>query len=184
MVDRITSHTVPKSRQHSKFPRLDNANMTSTRVQTVLKFLGAFETLDLEAFASVRSPSCLQTLAPASISPSPPADNATFLANKAALKDIVTGFPVTPKEVMEDQQKNRVIVWASGRALWRDEVKDDGIAEEEWNWVGEYMLIFDMDENGEKIEHILEFVDSKETVKLPGLMRRARANQAGLKEEK
>jgi hypothetical protein len=158
--------------------------MTSTRVKTVLKFLGAYETLDLETFASVRSPSCLQTLAPASISPSPPADNATFLANKAALKEIVIGFPVTPKEVMEDQQQNKVIVWATGRALWRDEVKDDGIAKEEWEWVGEYILIFDMNETGEKIEHLLEFVDSKETVKLPGLMRRARANKAKLKEEK
>jgi hypothetical protein len=149
-----------------------------------LKFLGAYEILDLETFASVRSPSCLQTLAPASISPSPPADNATFLANKAALKEIVIGFPVTTKEVMENQQRNKVIVWATGRALWRDEVKDDGIAKEEWEWVGEYMLNFDMDEIGEKIEHLLEFVDSKETVKLPGLMRRARANKAKLKEEK
>jgi hypothetical protein len=115
--------------------------MTSTRVETVLKFLSAFETLDLEIFASVRSPSCLQTLAPASISPPPPVDNATFLANKAALKDIVIGFPVIPKDVMEDQQKNRVIVWAAGHALWRDEVKDDGISEEEWAWTGEYAYI-------------------------------------------
>jgi hypothetical protein len=152
--------------------------MASTRVKTVLKFLGAYETLDLETFASVRSPSCLQTFAPASISPAPPVDNATFLANKAALKDIMTGFPVTANEVMEDQQQNKVIVRAFGRPLWRDEVKDDGIAEEEWDWSGEYMLIFTMDETGEKIDHILEFVDSKETVKLPGLLRRATANKA------
>jgi hypothetical protein len=158
--------------------------MTSTRVQTVLKFLGAFETLDLETLASVRSPSCLQTLAPASISPPPPVDNAKFLANKAALKEIVTGFPVNPKEIMEDQQKNKVIVWATGRALWRDEVKDHGITEEEWAWTGEYMLIFDMDQTGEKIEHMLEFVDSKATVQLPGLIARARTNKAKLEKER
>jgi hypothetical protein len=111
-------------------------------------------------------------------------DNATFLANKAALKEIVTGFPVTPKEVMEDQKKNRVIVWADVRALWRDEIKDDGIAAEEWEWAGEYMLIFDMDEAGEKIEHMLEFVDSKATLKLPGLMQRAKANKAKLEKKK
>jgi hypothetical protein len=158
--------------------------MASTRVKTVLKFLGAFETLDLEAFASVQSPSYRQTLAPASISPPPPIDGATVLANKAALKDLVTGFPVIPKEVMEDPRQNRVIVWATGSALWRDEVKDDGIAAEEWVWTGEYMLIFDMDAAGEKIEHLLEFVDSKATVKLPSLMQRARANKAKLGNEK
>jgi hypothetical protein len=154
--------------------------MTSTRVKTVLKFLKAFETLDLETFASVRSSSCLQTLAPASISPPPPVDNKTFLANKAALKDIVTGFPITPKEIMEDQQQNRVIVWATGRALWREGVKDNDLTEKEWEWTGEYMLVFHMDIAGEKIDHLLEFVDSKETVKLPSLMGRARANKAKL----
>jgi hypothetical protein len=44
----------------------------------------------------------------------------------------------------------------------------------------ENMLIFDMDETGEKINHLLEFVDSKATVRLPGLMARARANKAKL----
>jgi hypothetical protein len=46
------------------------------------------------------------------------------------------------------------------------------------------MLNFDMDESGEKIERLLEFVDSRETVKLLSLMRRARMNRAKLKEEK
>ena len=157
--------------------------MTSTRVKTALRFLGAFETLDLETFASVMSQSYLQTLAPASISPPPPVDSATFLANKIALKELVTGFPVTPKDVMEDQQQDRVIVRATGGPLWRDEVKDDSIPEEEWNWTGEYMLVFDLDETGEKIDHLLEFVDSKATLKLPALLGQAKTNKAKLQNQ-
>lgn len=60
--------------------------------------------------------------------------------------------------------------------MFRDDVKDGGLSDEEWSYRGEYIFIFTMDESQEKIIRVLEFVDSKGTDRLRGLMARARAN--------
>ena len=84
-----------------------------------------------------------------------------------------------PKEVIESQDSNQVVVWAMSETCFRDEVKDAGIPEDEWAYKGEYMFVFTMDESGEKIERVLEFLDSKKTKDtLLGLMERARRNKA------
>lgn len=60
--------------------------------------------------------------------------------------------------------------------MFRDDVKDAGLSDEEWGYRGEYIFIFTMDESQEKIIRVLEFVDSKGTDRLRVLMARARAN--------
>jgi len=84
---------------------------------------------------------------------------------------------VTAKEVMEDANENKVIVWATSQAHFYDEVKDGGLSEEEWAYKGEYVFILSMNKDGDKIERIVEFVDSKGTERLRGLMQRARGNK-------
>ena len=60
--------------------------------------------------------------------------------------------------------------------MFRDDVKDAGLSDEEWSYRGEYIFILTMDESQEKIIRVLEFVDSKGTDRLRELMARARAN--------
>lgn len=86
-------------------------------------------------------------------------------------------FPVTPKEVMEDENKNLVIVHATSQAHFYEELKDDGIPAEEWEYQGEYIFMVTTDESGEKIRKIEEFVDSLGSMRLLGLMKRARENK-------
>jgi len=90
----------------------------------------------------------------------------------------MTGFPVTGKEYIESESANQVTVWATSRTIFRDDVKDDGIGEEEWVYEGEYIFMLWMDESGEKIVRTVEFLDSKGTVeKLGALMKRANDNR-------
>ncbi|KAK4980946.1 hypothetical protein LTR28_011345 [Elasticomyces elasticus] len=80
-------------------------------------------------------------------------------------------FPVTAKEVMEDEEKNTAI------AYFHDSAKDDGIPPDDWKYQGEYVLILTMAESGEKIKKVVEFLDSKGTERFLGLIKRARANK-------
>jgi hypothetical protein len=80
---------------------------------------------------------------------------------------------------MEDEKQNRVVVWATGIVTWQEAAKDPGLTEEEWEFHGEYMFILSMDESGEKIERVVEFVDSKEAERLWMLAMRARKNVEG-----
>lgn len=57
-----------------------------------------------------------------------------------------------------------VVVWATGGPQWREELKDyEVFSEEQWAYVGEFVFMLTMDETGEKITKIVEFVDSKGT---------------------
>lgn len=77
-----------------------------------------------------------------------------------------------------------VLVWATGSPQWREEVKDyEVFSEEQWDYVGEFIFMLTMDEKGEKIVKIHEFVDSKGTdTKMWPLAQRALGNLQKLKE--
>lgn len=77
---------------------------------------------------------------------------------------------------MEDEQQNRVIVWAESEAFFKQELKDEGSSDEEWTYKGEYMFVFSMDESGRKIKRIMEFLDSKAAEHARNLVKRATAN--------
>jgi hypothetical protein len=78
---------------------------------------------------------------------------------------------------MEDEQQNKVIVWATSQPIFHDELKDEGLTEEEWTYKGEYMFILSMNESGDKVERVVEFVDSKGSERFLGLIQRARTNK-------
>lgn len=57
-----------------------------------------------------------------------------------------------------------VIVWATGRPQFREELKDyEEFSKEQWEYVGEFIFMLTLDETGEKIVKVNEFVDSKGT---------------------
>ena len=144
--------------------------------QTALKFLSGFQSLSPDTFLAVLSPTAIHEFAPASCSPPAP-KTPTALANHiTTLKQVLASFPVHPKEIFENEEKRQVTIWATSLAVFRDDVKDAGLSDEEWSYRGEYIFILTMDERQEKIMRVLEFVDSKGTNRLRGLMARARAN--------
>ncbi|CZR67671.1 uncharacterized protein PAC_17570 [Phialocephala subalpina] len=156
--------------------------MVSTRYSTAMKFFKAADDVDLLGLMAIRSPTCLHYFAPtASSGPRPPLDNTTYEAHMNQFGAVAQAFPMTIKEIMEDQTQNRVMIWATGGATWKDEAMDSGLSAEEWKFEGEWMFIFSMDESGEKIDRVVEFVDTKATDKLRTLMARALGNVSGKK---
>ncbi|KAK7719875.1 hypothetical protein SLS64_002056 [Diaporthe eres] len=145
--------------------------MESKRLQTAKKFLSHFETLDSDTLASVLAPDYTHHFAPASLAFPGPFTKEQFVKHGAALRKIMTGFPVYAREYVESEASNQVTVWATSRALFREEVVRDEEDKEKWNFEGEYVFMFWMDETGEKIVRTVEFLDSKGTESVRPLLK-------------
>ena len=57
------------------------------------------------------------------------------------------------------------------------DLNDAGITDEEWAYRGEYIFILTMDDTGWKADRVINFVNSKGTKWLRGLMMRVSANK-------
>lgn len=138
--------------------------MESKRLQTAKKFINHFETLDADTLASVLAQDYSHHFAPASLAFPSPFTKEQFIKHSAVLGKVMKGFPVYPKEYVESEASNQVTVWATSRVLWRDEVVGEGEEErKKWEFEGEYVFMFWMNESGEKIVRTVEFLDSKGT---------------------
>ncbi|KKK20863.1 hypothetical protein P175DRAFT_0504674 [Aspergillus ochraceoroseus IBT 24754] len=153
--------------------------MASKRLETAKVFVNHFATLDREALESVLAENSLYQFAPAALNLFGPLDRQGMLDHNTTLRNIFNGFAVIPKEYIDSEIDNKVVVWATSRTDFRDDAKDDGLRAEDWVYEGEYVFILSMDEAGERITRVIEFLDSKKTAeKLVGLMARAKQNRA------
>lgn len=138
--------------------------MESKRVQTAKKFIGHFDTFDTDTLASVLAPDYSHHFAPASLAFPGALTKEQFVQHMGVLHKVMTGFPVYPKEYVESESSNQVTVWATSRAQFRKEVVgEDEEERKKWEFEGEYVFMFWMDESGEKIVRTVEFLDSKAT---------------------
>jgi len=149
--------------------------MSSRKRTTALKFLETFSTLDSTTNTSLRAPNCRHTIAPMSLGYTPDMTNEQWVTHLEPLKQILTAFPVTPTEIFEDEGSKQVTVWATSDAVFKDEVKDDDQSVE-WRYQGEYMFVFLFNDDDNKIERILEFVDSRRVLEVRELFARAMGN--------
>jgi hypothetical protein len=76
-------------------------------------------------------------------------DNVTYSTYFSAIMPYFRNFTVKVNDITEDAKANKVTVWAESTAD-----TDTG------PYKNEYMLVFYLDERGEKVERMLEFVDS------------------------
>lgn len=119
-------------------------------------FLSGYETLSGELHTSLRAPNCTYIFAPSSLK-MPALSNTGFTEFLSHLKKVITSFPITAKEIHINEEEKQIVIWATGVANFREEVKDSDFGE--WNYQGEYMFILNVDKDG-KIERIVEFLDS------------------------
>ncbi|KAL5001059.1 hypothetical protein BDV10DRAFT_161295 [Aspergillus recurvatus] len=150
--------------------------MPSQRLLTAQKFISYFTSLDNAILESLLADSYHHQFAPAALNPPGPFGKTGFLAHLSGLKDVMDAFPVFGKEYIESENNNQVVVWATSKTQFRDEAKGDGISEEEWEFGGEYVFMFTMDESGEKVVRCVEFLDSLATKRLLELVTRAKGN--------
>jgi hypothetical protein len=160
-----------------------NPQMASARIETAKSFLEGFADLSSERHLSVRSEDCIHCFAPASLESLEPKDNASFAAHLTRLREVMVGFSVTPKEMIDSANENTVTVWATSEAKFHPELQDSGLLPDKWAYRGEYIFILSMDPTGKKIHRIVEFLDSKATERLFGLVERAKENRRRLGEK-
>ena len=158
--------------------------MASALLKTANAFIDCFETLDAETFFSLKTPECQHIFAPASANLPPPRNRAEFSEHMSHLKAVMTGFPVYAKETFENEDKKEVVIWATSEARFHEELKDAAFTEEEWAYKGEYIFILQMDDSGERVKRVFEFLDSKGTDQLRRVMARAKENGDRKKESK
>ncbi|KAF2149686.1 hypothetical protein K461DRAFT_282075 [Myriangium duriaei CBS 260.36] len=147
-------------------------------------FINAFKTFEPGTHVSLRAANCTHVFAPSSVSQPPPMTNQDWIVHLSKLDSVLDSFPVTTKEIHINLPKRQAIIWATAIPKFRTEVKEpkkDGGDDTEWNEVGEYIFLLDMDEQG-KITRIVEFLDSLVTERVRKLMVKAWEN-AGVKQK-
>jgi hypothetical protein len=149
--------------------------MSSKRLETAKRYIAHFATLDTHLLEPLLAETYTHLYRPALFNPpSEPLTTQGILDHYARVRNVLSGFPMTAKEYFESEGSNAVTVWATGVPEFREDVKDK---DEDWGYQGEYIYLLSMDQSGEKITRIVEFLDSKATVeKLSGLMERAGKN--------
>lgn len=150
--------------------------MTSLQRSTALTFLESYHDIDIEANLALRTPDCRHEIVPASMN-YPIMDNKQWAAFAASTKSLVEKFPVNAKEIFENEGSNQMTIWATAEAVFRKEATDDesGL---DWSFHGEYIFILQFDQMGNRIERIVEFLDSKKTTEAQKLFDRAKRNLA------
>lgn len=111
-------------------------------------------------------------MAPASLGIRGEKDAAGFTTHLGSLRGVLRTFPVYPKESWPNPALRQVVIWAESRPEFHAHVRDsDG---DEWtSFRGEYMFVLTMDAAGQHVERVVEFLDSKATGQLMGLIARA-----------
>lgn len=150
--------------------------MVTTRIKTAKSFVEAYASLSVGGLLPLVAGDYSHTFAPAPLEQLMAKTISDIAAQITALRRILHGFHSHIRELIDSESYNQVVVWASSEAIFREEVKDTADPEEDWEYKGEYMLLFTMDESGEHITKLVEFVDSKGAERMMGLVMRATKN--------
>ncbi|QSS59700.1 hypothetical protein I7I51_09136 [Histoplasma capsulatum] len=150
----------------------------SKRLETAKKFIANFSTLSTETLEAILAENFVYQFAPASMNPPGPFDKKGLIQHISGIHAILSGIPVTAKEYVESESSNQVTVWATSQAIFREELKVEGLSEAAWALEGELVFLLWMDETGAKLVKIVEFLDSQKMVTLLELVQRAKENKA------
>ncbi|KAF5714804.1 hypothetical protein FMUND_7185 [Fusarium mundagurra] len=144
----------------------------STLTATATTYIDGFRTLDTEALSRILSDEYSHRFAPTSANLPGPMDHNGFIARLKHVGEVMSSFTVNIKQMWPNPSLRQVLVWANSETHFRRHLRDSD-DEEEWTKRGEYMFLMTMNETGEKILDVLEFVDSKATEDIVGLVARA-----------
>lgn len=137
----------------------------SQRRRTALAIIEAYNKWDIEAIMALRTDDCVQEIAPKSLG-NPEKDNAGYRAWFGPMMAHFRGFTVTVDDLVEDSRANKVVLRAHSRA-------ETVIGP----YANEYVLILHMNEAGDKITRMVEFVDTNNSVTFFPKLREHMANK-------
>ncbi|KAF5566835.1 hypothetical protein FPHYL_3598 [Fusarium phyllophilum] len=144
----------------------------STLAATATTYIDVFRTLDTESLSCVLSDEYSHRFAPTLANLPGPMDHHSFIARLKHVGEAMSSFTVTVKQMWLNTSLRQVLVWANSETNFHRHLRDSD-DDEEWTKRGEYMFLMTMNETGERIMDVLEFVDSKATECIVGLVARA-----------
>ncbi|KAF9761207.1 hypothetical protein IL306_003915 [Fusarium sp. DS 682] len=148
------------------------APSVSTLTATAAAYIDVFRTLDTQALSRILGDNYNHQFAPASANLPGPMDRHGLIARLKHVGEVMSSFTVTIKQTWPNPSLRQVLVWADSETNLHRHLRgsDD---DKEWTKRGEYMFLMTMDESGERIVEVLEFVDSKATEQIVSMVARA-----------
>ncbi|KAH7194435.1 hypothetical protein DER44DRAFT_903125 [Fusarium oxysporum] len=110
-----------------------------------------------------------------------PMDRHGLIARLKHVVEVMSSFTVTIKQTWPNPSLRQVLVWAESETNFHKHLRDSDDYEE-WMKRGEYMFLMTLDESGEKITDVLEFVDSKATEEIVVMVARALEKKSSAKD--
>ncbi|KAF5696613.1 hypothetical protein FGLOB1_13395 [Fusarium globosum] len=144
----------------------------ATVIATATAYTDVFRTLDTEALSRILSDEYSHRFAPASANLPGSMDRYGLIARLNQVGEVMSSFTVSIKQMWPNPSLRQVLVWAASETNFHRQLRDSD-DEEEWTKRGEYMFLMTMNESGEKIADVLEFVDSKATEEIVDMVGRA-----------
>jgi hypothetical protein len=157
-------------------------SMKSSLRAIALAFCAAFEMLDLDTLLALRTPDCRHTIAPSSLNFGRDMSNEQWAVHFSLLRGILLSFPVTPIEILENKMAQQITIWATSNATFLEAAKT-GNSTIDWSFHGEYIFILFLNPEGDKIQRIIEFVDSRGVTEVALVFQQAALNVAKTKED-
>ena len=138
-----------------------------TALETAQSVIAGYEAWNIDAILSYRAPNCLHYILPASLGIKPMKNEeyaAYFEPQMAAFRD----FKLAVHDTVHDAAAQKVSMWVTSTAT-----TDVG------PYTNEYMLVLNMNEEGTKVERLLEYVDSAHSIQFMGKLRKGRREEKG-----
>lgn len=165
--------------------------LETTLLSTAKAYMEVFTNLNPETIASVQTDDHKHTFAPASTDLPGPYNRDQYASHIASLRAFLASFPVRFKSVWPNVALRQVLIWADSEAHFHDSLKwgenlkgDPGDSTEQLAFQGEYMWLLTMNESGDKVNEVLEFLDSKKTEQMKGLVLKALESTKAIQTEK
>ncbi|KFA81699.1 hypothetical protein S40288_08090 [Stachybotrys chartarum IBT 40288] len=148
------------------------ASLESTLFDTATAYMQVFTTLEPDTITSIQTDDYEHTFAPASLSLPGPYNREQYAAHITSLRGFLRSFPVRFRRVWPNTTQRQVLIWAESEAEFLDSIKETA-TQEDWTFHGEYMWLLTMNESGDKVKQVLEFLDSKKAEQMRALIFKA-----------
>ena len=127
-------------------------------LQTARAVIASYESWTIDAILSYRAENCLQYILPTSLGIKP-MNNAQYAAYFGLQIPLFRDFKLKVHDTFHDAATQKVSMWVTSNAM-----TDIG------EYRNEYMIVLHLNEEGTKVEKLLEYVDSAHSIKFMGML--------------
>ncbi|RKK66510.1 hypothetical protein BFJ69_g15342 [Fusarium oxysporum] len=141
---------------------------SSTLLAAATAYIDALASFDPARVQAVLSENYEHTLAPTSMGVESPIRRDAFIPMLCNLKAVTSHYSLRIKKAWANEAAGQVAVWVGGEGDLHPHIKQN--TSEDYVFDREYIFILEMDSTGEKVQKAFEFVDTKATETMMGVL--------------